>query len=321
MWKYGYSETIQEPSPQQQTYSRQSNNTHHQPTRSGSQHRRPNQGRGSHRGANNNHNRSPHLGQNYQRGPPKQASWASYAQPPWAAPSGQPPYWAPWWAAPPPCPYPTQGWASPWNPPSQRPPSSRSSGPSRPAAQAHVSESDYSPFEPTDLGAALNAMSLDEEDTSWIMDTGATHHLSADPGIYSNSPLSPSINSVFVGNGQKLPILGSGNTTLPFSQSTLKLNKVLYTLHIIKNLISVKQFTIDNFVSVEFDPSGFSVKDYKNGKILTRHNSKGPLYCNSRPYWILSALPHWAHGFAFGYPGENFPGRSPIPGLLPPEHA
>ncbi|KAD4981951.1 hypothetical protein E3N88_18622 [Mikania micrantha] len=43
--------------------------------------------------------------------------------------------------------------------------------------------------------------------------------------------------------------------------------------------------------------------------------------CNSRPYWILSALPHRAHGFTFGYPGENFPGRSPIPGLLPPEHA
>ncbi|KAD6118766.1 hypothetical protein E3N88_10037 [Mikania micrantha] len=43
--------------------------------------------------------------------------------------------------------------------------------------------------------------------------------------------------------------------------------------------------------------------------------------CNSRPYWILSALPHRAHGFAFGYPGENFPVRSPIPGLLPPEHA
>ncbi|KAD6454040.1 hypothetical protein E3N88_08746 [Mikania micrantha] len=81
-------------------------------------------------------------------------------QPPWATPAGPqpPPYWAPWWTTPPPCPYPTQGWDSSWNAPATRPSSSRSTTSSRHAAQAHLTE--FNPLEPTDLGAALNAMNL-----------------------------------------------------------------------------------------------------------------------------------------------------------------
>ena len=37
---------------------------------------------------------------------------------------------------------------------------------------------------------------------------------------------------------------------------------VLHAPKIIKNLISVRKFTIDNSVIVEFDPFGFSVKDF-----------------------------------------------------------
>jgi hypothetical protein len=42
---------------------------------------------------------------------------------------------------------------------------------------------------------------------------------------------------------------------------SLALNNVLVSPHLIKNLISVHQFTIDNNCSVDFDPSGCSVKD------------------------------------------------------------
>jgi hypothetical protein len=38
---------------------------------------------------------------------------------------------------------------------------------------------------------------------------------------------------------------------------------VLVTHALIKNLISVRQLTTDNHVSVEFDPFGLSVKDYR----------------------------------------------------------
>ncbi|KAJ9546692.1 hypothetical protein OSB04_019235 [Centaurea solstitialis] len=42
---------------------------------------------------------------------------------------------------------------------------------------------------------------------------------------------------------------------------------------LIKNLISVRRFTIDNFVSVEFDPFGFTMKDLKTGSFLQRCDS------------------------------------------------
>jgi hypothetical protein len=47
---------------------------------------------------------------------------------------------------------------------------------------------------------------------------------------------------------------------------------------IIKNLILVRQFTIDNNCSVEFDPSGFSVKDLQTRNVIVRYNSSRALY-------------------------------------------
>eukprot|EP00267_Zea_mays_P038143 XP_008676400.1 uncharacterized protein LOC103652638 [Zea mays] len=47
---------------------------------------------------------------------------------------------------------------------------------------------------------------------------------------------------------------------------------------LIKNLISICQFTIDNNCSVEFDPYGCSVKDLLSRNVIIRCNSSGPLY-------------------------------------------
>ncbi|XP_052622613.1 uncharacterized protein LOC111921823 [Lactuca sativa] len=93
-------------------------------------------------------------------------SWSTYP----------PPYWAaPWWASPPPCPYPTQpGWASPW----PAPPTQQQQG--RPP-QAHITE--VNPLEPSELGAAFSAMTLDPNDEQWYMDSGATTHLTGDAGL------------------------------------------------------------------------------------------------------------------------------------------
>ncbi|KAL9995335.1 putative RNA-directed DNA polymerase [Helianthus debilis subsp. tardiflorus] len=190
----------------------------------------------------------------------------------------------PWWAtaygpptgwAPPPCPYPTQsGWATPWQQgpwqPNSRSNNNRASS-SRASPQAHITN--FDPLQPTDIGEAFQALAVDSDDPEWHMDTGASNHLSADPGICSNSHTVNSIKSILVGNGHKMSILGSGNINFPYSQHNLRLNNVLYAPKVIKNLISVKQFTRDNLVSVEFDPFGFSVKDFKTGRILTRHNS------------------------------------------------
>ena len=77
----------------------------------------------------------------------------------------------------------------------------------------------------------------------------------------------------------------------------------------IKNLVSVRQFTTDNCVSVSFDPFGFSVKDLKTGALLQRCDSVGDLYpCTPTQMASDSALttvslPTWHR--RLGHPGSS----------------
>ncbi|GKA56348.1 ribonuclease H-like domain-containing protein [Tanacetum coccineum] len=112
------------------------------------------------------------------------------------------------------------------------------------------------------------------QDHSWNMDTGASSYVADNTGIltsFSNSNIYPSI---FVGNGQSIPVTQTGHT----SHKPLQLNHILVTPHIIKNLIFVHKFTCDNDISVEFDAYGFSVKDYQTGRLLLCCDSTGDLY-------------------------------------------
>ncbi|KAI3760479.1 hypothetical protein L1987_50874 [Smallanthus sonchifolius] len=215
--------------------------------------------RPSNRGSHQQHNRS-HPAQQFSPGP--------Y----WPPPQAYAPYWAP-----PPCPFPTTAWAQPWDPrQTPRPTTNPAAQYRQQSAQAHLTETN--PLEPTQLANAVQALSMDSGNDQWHFDTGASSHVTYDPGkLNTFSSYSP-ISSIFVGNGNRIPVLGSGSTSIPSSSKPLHLKSVLYNPNFIKNLISVRKFNIDNWTSIEFDPFGFSVKDFKNGMILSRHNSTSDLY-------------------------------------------
>ena len=110
---------------------------------------------------------------------------------------------------------------------------------------------------PTNVNQCFQALSVQNGSEPWYMDTGASSHLTADRGMIS-SPLNVSkIRSIYVGNGHSITVKGSGTSTIPTDTRTLNLNTILHTPHIIKNLISVRQFTKYTNVSVEFDPFVF----------------------------------------------------------------
>ena len=92
----------------------------------------------------------------------------------------------------------------------------------------------------------------------WYLDTGASSHMTSHDGTLSHSstPRFPSPTSIVVGNGSLLPVNATGKAQL----GPLVLNNILVSPQLIKNLISVRQFTTDNNCSVEFDPAGCSVK-------------------------------------------------------------
>jgi hypothetical protein len=131
------------------------------------------------------------------------------------------------------------------------------------------------------LASNFNTMTLQPPPTQeWYMDTGAETHMTSNSGNLCSShfPSFSTPSNIVVGNGPLLPVTHTDSVTFPATCGPLHLNNVLVSPHLIKNLISVRQFTIENRCSIEFDPSGFSVKDLKTQNVIVRCNSSGPLY-------------------------------------------
>jgi len=92
-------------------------------------------------------------------------------------------------------------------------------------------------------------------------------------------------NNITIDSGPNIPFIGCGNALVQNPHHPLTLNNVLHAPKLTKNLVSVRKFTINNEVSVEFDPFGFSMKDFQTGMPLMRCHSSGYLYpLTTRPY-------------------------------------
>lgn len=113
-------------------------------------------------------------------------------------------------------------------------------------------------------------------------------------------------------NGALLPVthIGNGFFFFPFSCNQLALNNIFIYEKMVKNLIYVRHFSIDNWVSVEFDPFGFNVKDLNTGAFL---NDVTALVISILFFWTFPAPPAqslddvssktWRH--RLGHPGVS----------------
>jgi hypothetical protein len=89
-------------------------------------------------------------------------------------------------------------------------------------------------------------------------------------------PPNPAIpSSIVVGNGSVLPVTSVDDTVFP---GPFYLYNVLVTPDIVKNILSVYQFTTDNWCSMEFDHFSLFAKDLAIKNMITRCNSSRPLY-------------------------------------------
>src|SRR4051812_28857804 len=125
--------------------------------------------------------------------------------------------------------------------------------------------------------AAMNNFTLNNQGTDWIFDSGASSHMSSNMNMLSTC--SPSqFSSIIVGNGTSIPITCTGQSYIPNHNHNFTLRNILVAPSLIRNLISVRQFTTDNSVSLEFDPFGLSAKDLNSKAVLARYNSSSDLY-------------------------------------------
>jgi len=110
----------------------------------------------------------------------------------------------------------------------------------------------------------------------WYSDTGANQHITSDTNEVQGIISYPGNDSVMVGNGQGLPITGTGNVTIP--TTNLKLNDVLVVPAIKKKPLYVSQFTRDNNCYFMFYPWGFILKDMKTKQVILKGFMKDGLY-------------------------------------------
>ncbi|GJT99529.1 ribonuclease H-like domain-containing protein [Tanacetum coccineum] len=125
---------------------------------------------------------------------------------------------------------------------------------------------------------------------AWHMDTGSSSHLNNSVTSLTtifNSCMYPSVS---VGDGHSISVTNSGHSILPTTSRSLHLNNVLITPHIVKNLISVRQFVRDNHCTIEFDSFGFSAKDFLTRLGLLRCDSTRDLYPVTAPSPIAHAF-------------------------------
>lgn len=135
--------------------------------------------------------------------------------------------------------------------------------------------------------------------TDWIFDSGASCHMSASSNMLSSCTPSSSFSSITLADGSSIPIYCVGQAHLPSSTKPLLLRDVLVAPALIKNLISVRQFTRDNFVFAEFDPFGLSVKDYLTKEEIARFSSFGDLNSlhgvptTAPPVFMVASVDRW----------------------------
>jgi len=166
-----------------------------------------------------------------------------------------------------------------------------------------------SAFDPSALYAALPNAGVPHHPpnaSEWYFDTGASSHMSSSLGNFPSSSLRPSSSSITVGNGARLPFKHQAHAIIPTATSPLHLNDVLASPHLIKNLISVRRLTRDNNVSIEFDPSGFSIKALPSRAEMLQCESGGDLYPLRLPqhqaFTASSTTPLWHQ--RLGHPGH-----------------
>ena len=122
-------------------------------------------------------------------------------------------------------------------------------------------------------GKVLNISTL-VSNSAWIIDSGATDHMTFDSRQVSTLK-SSSQHSVSTANGTSIPIIGEGSLSLT---NTLNLDSVLVVPSLNYNLLSVSQITIALFCVVIFLPEFCVFKDIRTRQTIGCGVRRGKLY-------------------------------------------
>ena len=121
---------------------------------------------------------------------------------------------------------------------------------------------------------ADNGHGFDSND-QWIIDTGATHHMTANINNLNQAIPYLGDEQITVSNGEKLKVSHIGSSIVPTCENSLLLKSVLYVPRITVNLLSVKKLCKDNGCWFICDDVVFFIQDKETRVILYHGKSDG----------------------------------------------
>lgn len=112
-------------------------------------------------------------------------------------------------------------------------------------------------------------------DEGWVVDSGATEHITCKGHLLQNLNMSMIKRPVTIPNGESIPVKGKGDFLL---KEGLDIKEVLYVPNFTCNLLSVRRLTKDLNCAVTFFPDFFVLQDLKAGNLIGAGNCHGGLY-------------------------------------------
>lgn len=110
----------------------------------------------------------------------------------------------------------------------------------------------------------------------WIIDSGATDHMTPYMSYLSSYSLLPNKHHITVANGSQTPIVESDNIRL---SPSLRLNHLLHVPKLSNNLLSIHKLTKDLNCVVTFFHSHCVFQDLAIGKTIEIAEEQNGLYC------------------------------------------
>ncbi|KAJ3698209.1 hypothetical protein LUZ61_001914 [Rhynchospora tenuis] len=136
-----------------------------------------------------------------------------------------------------------------------------------------------------------SAYTASPSSSEWILDTGATNHVTSDLNNLSSFFNYEGNDSLHLGNGLSLPITHIGSSTFNLSSHCLKLTNILVVPSFKKNLISMSQLLTDNpHLLIEFHSLSCLFKDCHTKALLHMVPCINGLFCLFFPSLLPQAF-------------------------------
>lgn len=116
---------------------------------------------------------------------------------------------------------------------------------------------------------------INTNDDDWVVDTGATDHITHQSHLLDKLLINNNERPVTVPNGESIPVKGKGEITF---KGGINIKGVLFVPNFKCNLLSVRKLSKDLYCAVTFFPDFFVIQDLKMRNLIGAGDCHGGLY-------------------------------------------